>query len=104
MRISDWSSDVCSSDLFALAAFHVDPAIHGGSQGARLECPNAKTAFLVGNEGLEKLAANELRAHAAAPVNHFHRNMHTLLTKAHRHRICGRACIDRKSTRLNSSH
>src|SRR3546814_17403694 len=58
MRISDWSSDVCSSDL-----------------------------------GLEKLAANELRAHAAAPVNHFHRNMHTLLTKAHRHRICGRACI-----------
>src|SRR3546814_1436280 len=102
MRISDWSSDVCSSDLFALAAFHVDPAIHGGSQGARLECPNAETAFLVGNEGLEKLAANELRAHAAAPVNHFHRNMHTLLTKAHRHRICGRARSEEHTSDLQS--
>src|SRR3546814_14998858 len=36
MRISDWSSDVCSSDLFAACKVgHIGPPVHGTGKGLR---------------------------------------------------------------------
>src|SRR3546814_4010083 len=36
MRISDWSSDVCSSDLLQIVGIHARQAERGGEQAGRL--------------------------------------------------------------------
>src|SRR3546814_3786149 len=91
MRISDWSSDVCSSDLVHIAFDHEHAAGLAGSGRGAIEL--VERAALVEQRGFGRIqifglavaddAAAE-RDHAAARV-------------ADRDQ-------DRKSTRLNSSH
>src|SRR3546814_5016012 len=101
MRISDWSSDVCSSDLFAFDG---------------VPCTQAKFAYLIGRyiniiraskiigfRTAQKTKAvgqdlNGAKAHDLLAIFGFHlqdREHEILFAKSRR---------DRKSTRLNSSH
>src|SRR3546814_9058026 len=95
MRISDWSSDVCSSDLLEFLADDL------------------------GNHGFHGLGDLHVTLAAAGPGRHLEQLAHTriaclvlrvaitgngLLARAqvsHHHACRG---LDRKSTRLNSSH
>src|SRR3546814_4209295 len=89
MRISDWSSDVCSSDLLFLTFFgkarwaaseHVQHALHGHEEQSGSESP-----------------AHEHDGHAIAVGTggyHPHESPWNMLIPLG----------DRKSTRLNSSH
>src|SRR3546814_4207125 len=118
MRISDWSSDVCSSDL-------VEPAIFGtlleralnAKERAKLGAhftPRAYVERLVGPTVMEPLRADWEGARTAATlaaeagdketarleVERFHTKLANIV-------ILDPACgtgKDRKSTRLNSSH
>src|SRR3546814_6283124 len=108
MRISDWSSDVCSSDLFgtdgqvekttkAASFVRTYDLSAAGSHGvilsidispplAPVSCHSACTAFL----GRDRPFGCSLSTNFAEL---------TLLSVCHR-----RYSLDRKSTRLNSSH
>src|SRR3546814_6891551 len=100
MRISDWSSDVCSSDLIPKDAVIGKEQIKSASyadcgcdshESARpshesIDLRNAQSGAgtgLGGEEGIEDFAPDVLR---------------------HAHTIIPHANADRKSTRLNSSH
>src|SRR3546814_1128365 len=97
MRISDWSSDVCSSDLHAMVQIPVVPMLCGGSPWVR------------GHYGDEFAEAHGkelvVRSRLATPMPSagvgcaLTRNALALLA-LHR----GGRPLDRKSTRLNSSH
>src|SRR3546814_9957960 len=100
MRISDWSSDVCSSDLVDAAVEHgavEAPLAEGGAEVARL------VELLVDPGALELLREGAQHGRRLGP----------LLIRA-RQRLEGglggqhaglhRVVADRKSTRLNSSH
>src|SRR3546814_12915875 len=50
MRISDWSSDVCSSDLSATSAPHPKTAIPGGSSNRHLPPPSQKPDYPLGTD------------------------------------------------------
>src|SRR3546814_3963989 len=100
MRISDWSSDVCSSDLCELA-----PEI-----GAHLLTVGEETTFLVEAQHFEP----DRRADGMARIGHAvsHRDarggvvrdgaIYAVGQERRAHRRVARG--DRKSTRLNSSH
>src|SRR3546814_1577459 len=94
MRISDWSSDVCSSDLAAFALV---------SQAERIESELLAALSSVSGRDLEvegtvRLATPEAFAsHLIAPRVAALRERHPRLTLE-------LASEDRKSTRLNSSH
>src|SRR3546814_4606734 len=83
MRISDWSSDVCSSDLFAV----VEPG--GAGVGAGSLCIGSSRS-------------------GASPIYPApHKINHSLRCSARRggpFAPAGTAPVDRKNTRLNSSH
>src|SRR3546814_1841216 len=90
MRISDWSSDVCSSDLAAIIERE-----DGSYRGERLDDPRIEIievcAPMVEEDDRHacrraELAIGEMRA----------RGLHGA--------VRGRGPVDRKSTRLNSSH
>src|SRR3546814_7733489 len=82
MRISDWSSDVCSSDLAAAAArrFHLE-AEHG------VQRPVAGRCY----PGHQQQSDTDRRQWMG------HRELDAAKRGCQRH-------LDRKSTRLNSSH
>src|SRR3546814_1333787 len=97
MRISDWSSDVCSSDLFprlpwpatsatlAIRRFR-HPSTHGAGYGAV-----GPGEYVMGTH---LSAARDCKlATVGRPVTAAQRTLDT-----------ARHCTDRKSTRLNSSH
>src|SRR3546814_1908422 len=103
MRISDWSSDVCSSDLVE------DLALEDTVRAARSlvivddECSTGNTYVAVANAMLETMPNLELIATCCITDwsgRQYTRNMPrpTLPVSL----ITG--TIDRKSTRLNSSH
>src|SRR3546814_6946432 len=89
MRISDWSSDVCSSDLF----LRTGPVCHASSRRAS-RCLRSKRAPLICAPMTRLLAlllalfALTLPARAADDISAASRSV----------------VRDRKSTRLNSSH
>src|SRR3546814_9530173 len=102
MRISDWSSDVCSSDLFgevrrdagtglyennAVAALFQDLLDLGGREAAEIRARFPQVLRRVGGYNLDALAPN-------GPTN----NLAHLLVGSEG------TLADRKSTRLNSSH
>src|SRR3546814_4333485 len=99
MRISDWSSDVCSSDLVDQPASH--PA-------AVLDEPQAQ---VLGRTGLEDLDAAVIKV---APAHHALADVLERKQRLVQHRtaaftaqaqLAGQVLEpDRKSTRLNSSH
>src|SRR3546814_2656536 len=99
LRISDWSSDVCSSDLLVEGDRHQHPRARAGGPlggavggdetllqqvvlGRRIQLDRAAGAVVVGDH--QALGRNEARGAAAQRYHGVHR--------------------DRKSTRLNSSH
>src|SRR3546814_10549844 len=105
MRISDWSSDVCSSDLAQLA--HALTAMD--DRGLLIafcgSCPSGLRGALkrTGQRPEEPLFYDEL-------FSIFANSAHKSLMHALRHakridaKVVQTARIDRKSTRLNSSH
>src|SRR3546814_5645900 len=124
MRISDWSSDVCSSDLFmvlddvpeqafpmviagSMVVFH---AGQGCAYPTRLLVPKSKYAMAVAI--LEKAYAGY--AEKWGKFDEPTRIMGPLISKRQLDRVKGyvdlgvqegaRLLADRKSTRLNSSH
>src|SRR3546814_1539486 len=100
MRISDWSSDVCSSDLQA-AVVHVvvEPVVH-----ARADDDHAAAAGLVGGAG--ELTRDLDHVVARHPGDLFlpGRRARNVVVEACRDVAAAKATVDRKSTRLNSSH
>src|SRR3546814_4161613 len=110
MRISDWSSDVCSSDLEALdSAMGADfrhPILHAllqpGNVIARIGHPAverhmlARMGRLLPDEGVD--IGDKLGRRAVAKGADAVDEERLALWKNGRHRI------DRKSNRLNSSH
>src|SRR3546814_1625669 len=109
MRISDWSSDVCSSDLVAVWPDALLGAVEMLDDGER-------AAFL---KGLTKMIG-ALQTRGTIPVQrmcvscaHFRPNVHSDAATPHHCAFVDAAfgdaslrldCEDRKSTRLNPSH
>src|SRR3546814_6586235 len=101
MRISDWSSDVCSSDLRLpygrevaelLEFARLPPArVHTRQQFERLR-------LLVDADRARRIAEGDV---ARGKVLHQHQPLHPLMPTRS---IGARDMEDRKSTRLNSSH
>src|SRR3546814_1978602 len=98
MRISDWSSDVCSSDLITLAAFlGADEREHdvremraGGPDFLAVDAPAFRRFARRRPHGREVRTGAGF-GQADAGVEFTLRN-------------AGQITLDRKSTRLNSSH
>src|SRR3546814_10513029 len=112
MRISDWSSDVCSSDLQiqALVFARGHPrAVDGDQLAQRLQevrgrklgkgqtpgAPLHPPRILVGPEGVDRAVLVAIRLDALEDL---------LAVVQHRGRRVEGDGSDRKSTRLNSSH
>src|SRR3546814_3015605 len=91
MRISDWSSDVCSSDL---QKRHDRPADDRGAHDARSLWRPVAEPF--GRE------AEDRRKHQR--IAEADQNQRPARQRARRHRRQDDQRKDRKSTRLNSSH
>src|SRR3546814_8345370 len=100
MRISDWSSDVCSSDLMNVAfdqeTFAVDTHIFRISN--RTGLAPGKTPLAV-EKTLDRVVPQPFRLHA-----HHWLILHGRYVCKARRPDCWRCVVDRKSTRLNSSH
>src|SRR3546814_1745431 len=110
MRISDWSSDVCSSDLVAsLAHAFADAALRDIASRELLAlaiddrcCPRQKAARIRGETAADPPnEAGKEGLHREATLATDHAAPHTRLA-AERAKALNFA--DRKSTRLNSSH
>src|SRR3546814_6164215 len=106
MRISDWSSDVCSSDLIDAADQEVERSVEVARQYA-FDRPAA--VILVRPVELQRLIAADLVA-AKAAISGFLRQRGEELTRGAigNDRLRDRSGIglepDRKSTRLNCSN
>src|SRR3546814_7681125 len=109
MRISDWSSDVCSSDLIVIGVNALDYSGY----------PDCRPEFIAGFEKLAALATRDgdkgVDFHIHAPLQHMTKadiaaEAARLGMDAGMSWSCydptpeGLHCGDRKSTRLNSSH
>src|SRR3546814_3526647 len=92
MRISDWSSDVCSSDLIELCLAEIDLLIGRQHPHRRLDRP------AVDDRSLRVAQFGEDRRHTLFAIGR--------IDDHPRRREIDRAVgeFDRKSTRLNSSH
>src|SRR3546814_6212956 len=102
MRISDWSSDVCSSDLHDVADNQVDAlraqdrARLGGTR-RRAHCKALRLEIFAQRFADRRLVVDQQDARGVA-VGH-------LITNSSPTGLVDRwAIADRKSTRLNSSH
>src|SRR3546814_6761884 len=101
MRISDWSSDVCSSDLSAIADFDDEACraaigdgpilIHGGGNMGTLWPKH------------EAFRLHLLRTHRGHPIVQMPQSIH-YADPAAAAEMAEAIRGDRKSTRLNSSH
>src|SRR3546814_3131351 len=97
MRISDWSSDVCSSDLDD-QPIGIDPQAHWPvRKGSR----NAIAIALERDQAGGRHALGMLDKAIEGPS---HRHQADNLSGMHIGNCAGQDAIDRKSTRLNSSH
>src|SRR3546814_1707576 len=106
MLISDWSSDVCSSDLLADFLFHVEicedywvpqpPSTIGALAGALILCNLSASNITIGKADERKLlcAAQSFRCTAA----------YVYAASGPGESTTDLAWEDRKRTRLNSSH
>src|SRR3546814_6338544 len=109
MRISDWSSDVCSSDLKSFGCVGVlgaDGRLLGIITDGDLRRHMAndlldRTAAEVMTREPRTIRANALAAEALAEMNLSRRPFTSMFVTDEDARPIG---IDRKSTRLNSSH
>src|SRR3546814_2296142 len=111
MRISDWSSDVCSSDLYAQAAAHTDggdEALQAATQRMLARGQQSAGSFALSDDQTSSYAwllGFTLRSNCAALSALLARGGNDsdaeLAMKLTRTITQAR---DRKSTRLNSSH
>src|SRR3546814_3616919 len=108
MRISDWSSDVCSSDLFPLAIFPFPDTRTGfqllhGTKVPSMSDWQTQMAGLVQNVPENRTDPFNLGVSAIlTPFRRFLQNAWVILSSFDAFRM--EAFKDRKSTRLNSSH
>src|SRR3546814_5295545 len=110
MRISDWSSDVCSSDLAGRFAFP-DALAHEGERlwksdpGLRQMIPDLTTLAGLTPEVLAKSIGT---TKADAVIAYLRRHPDVVIQQAPGSLAIARdklaQSLDRKSTRLNSSH
>src|SRR3546814_2438523 len=105
MRISDWSADVCSSDLFELRGAQARYAVAQGNaenQLGTLQYTDARLKYGRGTEFDQQRARAQLATtRARVPDQQI-----AISNATHRLAVlCGlEPEADRKSTRLNSSH
>src|SRR3546814_3967121 len=117
MRISDWSSDVCSSDLLAIRLIRDDGAeadetqLHAGVGPLKAKRPLDRTDNLAADNGIERagsLRRQSLRVDTQTFECEILRDARTALVVDDLEKIALDAAIsrriDRKSTSLNSSH
>src|SRR3546814_3127324 len=118
MRISDWSSDVCSSDL--AAACRSEAIVAGRESGAAVDPDPGPVDEAIDFRALEPWrqfrAEGEFEGTGKTPVAAEQRGVEgaSIVRPAHRQPLITRqpvrailprhAQADRKSTRLNSSH
>src|SRR3546814_7226557 len=112
MRISDWSSDVCSSDLAArqadgdAIAIPLPPPYPGGE--AQEIGLGQRVALDIAEQPIERRVALQIAAAIDEPIAGAVLERDAPLPACvmrHHPRIGGRRSnVDRKSTRLNSSH
>src|SRR3546814_5537763 len=105
MRISDWSSDVCSSDLQRMRARKAEVALYAEAIGKpyrgdlrQAEASKLGTAETKVGEAEQGVAV--IGKLGREPC----RRTHWVEQLDHRHRVRRGLPVDRKSTRLNSSH
>src|SRR3546814_1000865 len=109
MRISDWSSDVCSSDLHAISMPHVPAELTASTRAmtaALVACgidPDCSTLF--NQARVPAHAELQWLLNGTARMGWLNR-MTQWKDKAGKNRESASAALftDRKSTRLNSSH
>src|SRR3546814_4901812 len=96
MRISDWSSDVCSSDLPSVAAISCGVV----AQAAAPQHLSLRHMPFHGGERAQNVCGNvpTMQAQGVAMT------ITTLSSRQFNHDASGAKKADRKSTRLNSSH
>src|SRR3546814_6122067 len=103
MRISDWSSDVCSSDLGLVPASNPPRAVALEARWTPEPSPGRRgEVWRWPHSGLKQRALHRLaadRAAAVAPGEFLFGGVADVGVA-----IVGEALEDRKSTRLNSSH
>src|SRR3546814_7398957 len=102
MRISDWSSDVCSSDLLARRQGDVLAELEGLDVG-HLDPEAALAALEVGEQVVEALH-EVLAAGFQRRAQHLRIGHHEVGGGHGVDELAGIEVDDRKSTRLNSSH
>src|SRR3546814_2979531 len=102
MRISDWSSDVCSSDLLLTALAHPGRAVtlSGAPEGPLPLDPATTAAALTLLDGETPLWIDWI---ADTPPLRTYLKFHCGCPLVERSQVAAFA-LDRKSTRLNSSH
>src|SRR3546814_9419209 len=104
MRISDWSSDVCSSDLFLQSqASNYPGSVHINIDAPRIARQTAceqLQAFLPSGQRLRSRMTVGVRCMAPEPWTSY---VQASLSIQGYYYVANRN-IDRKSTRLNSSH
>src|SRR3546814_9824229 len=103
MRISDWSSDVCSSDLTVRPQRLHDEGVGGAVAGPAQRLALKQAGTLEGEEQIARhmgdMGGEFGVGHCIGGVRHFS-NSPTMSSAASSALIF----VDRKSTRLNSSH
>src|SRR3546814_4699401 len=99
MRISDWSSDVCSSDLGDAL---VGDAVVAGEDGGIGTVDRRRIAALPGGQPHRQLLQSPERAGRLGELALAQKGvLRSLLVRLRQHL---QQVADRKSTRLNSSH
>src|SRR3546814_2632415 len=105
MRISDWSSDVCSSDLWQAADSSTQESKDDGHQDANVE--KGRLRFLLAClHGLVQERRNYIPQGWTSFYEFSYGDL-KVRNKFSQDLVCRRAKadgVDRKSTRLNSSH
>src|SRR3546814_8816625 len=114
MRISDWSSDVCSSDLlagaglmaFAATSAHAQDASGGQTSGPGAQpIPPQDMPIQAGPGGTTTQARVRTSPTTTAPVYGNTGGLADIVVTARRRSESLQTVpVDRKSTRLNSSH
>src|SRR3546814_5824620 len=99
MRSSDWTSDVCSSDLARLSLDRDRAIVRGEDQGRGGKLPGIEWML---RDCLKARGRVGSRQDGICGAIAFLHQVEDLLLDAQR--LLGRHHLDRKSTRLNSSH
>src|SRR3546814_1142775 len=97
MRISDWSSDVCSSDLFDGDRFF-NPDGQFGTGGSKRPSPGRLVSFMLGRA--RAVWPEHIPVSPPVPARHIEGPQMVATWVGHATVLVQ----DRKSTRLNSSH